>query len=76
MGPVCRRAGGHGHRELPRGLGWEKMEFATAVDGSVAAVLGTHTHEPTANLYVLPGGTALVVNVGMTGPSGSPVGSP
>ncbi|MDQ3793295.1 MAG: YmdB family metallophosphoesterase [Actinomycetota bacterium] len=52
------------------------MEFATAVDGSVAAVLGTHTHEPTANLHVLPGGTALVVNVGMTGPSGSPVGSP
>lgn len=55
---------------------WEKMEFATAVDGRVAAVLGTHTHEPTINLHVLPGGTALVVDVGMTGPSGSPGGFP
>jgi calcineurin-like phosphoesterase len=40
----------------------------------VAAVLGTHTHEPTINLHLLPGGTALVVDVGMTGPSGSPGG--
>ena len=55
---------------------WEKMEFATAVDGRVAAVLGTHTHEPTLNLHLLPGGTALVVDVGMTGPSGSPGGFP
>jgi 2',3'-cyclic-nucleotide 2'-phosphodiesterase len=55
---------------------WEKMEFATAVDGRVAAVLGTRTHEPTVNLHVLPGGTALVVDVGMTGPSGSPGGFP
>jgi metallophosphoesterase (TIGR00282 family) len=55
---------------------WEKMEFATAVDGRVAAVLGTHTHEPTINLYILPGGTALVVDVGMTGPSGNPGGFP
>jgi 2',3'-cyclic-nucleotide 2'-phosphodiesterase len=55
---------------------WEKMEFATAVDGRVAAVLGTHTHEPTMNLHVLPGGTALVVDVGMTGPTGSPGGFP
>lgn len=55
---------------------WEKMEFATAVDGRVAAVLGTHTHEPTSNLHVLPGGTALVVDVGMTGPTGSPGGFP
>ncbi|HLL97768.1 MAG TPA: YmdB family metallophosphoesterase [Rubrobacteraceae bacterium] len=55
---------------------WEKMEFATAVDGRVAAVLGTHTHEPTINLHVLPRGTALVADVGMTGPSGSPGGFP
>ena len=55
---------------------WEKMEFATAVDGRVAAVLGTHTHEPTINLHVLPGGTAFVADVGMTGPSGSPGGFP
>ncbi len=55
---------------------WEKMEFSTAVDGRVAAVLGTHTHEPTINLHILSGGTALVVDVGMTGPSGSPGGFP
>jgi calcineurin-like phosphoesterase len=55
---------------------WEKMEFATAVDGRVAAVLGTHTHEPTINLHILSGGTALVVDVGMTGPTGSPGGFP
>ena len=55
---------------------WEKMEFATAVDGRVAAVLGTHTHEPTLNLHILPGGTSLVVDVGMTGPAGSPGGFP
>jgi calcineurin-like phosphoesterase len=55
---------------------WEKMEFATAVDGRVVAVLGTHTHEPTSNRHVLPGGTALVVDVGMTGPTGSPGGFP
>jgi 2',3'-cyclic-nucleotide 2'-phosphodiesterase len=55
---------------------WEKMEFATAVDGRAAAVLGTHTHEPTLNLHVLPGGTALVADVGMTGPTGGPGGLP
>ncbi len=53
---------------------WEKMEFATAVDGRVAAVLGTHTHEPTINLHILPGGTGLVVDVGTTVPSGNPGG--
>jgi hypothetical protein len=55
---------------------WEKMEFATAVDGMAAAVLGTHTHEPTLNLHLLPGGTAFVADVGMTGSSGSPGGFP
>jgi metallophosphoesterase (TIGR00282 family) len=55
---------------------WEKMEFATAVDGRAAAVLGTHTHEPTVNLHVLPGGTAFVADVGMTGPAGGPGGFP
>jgi metallophosphoesterase (TIGR00282 family) len=48
----------------------EKQAFAHAVDGSAAAVLGTHTHEPTLPLYLLPGGTALVTDVGMTGPQG------
>lgn len=48
----------------------EKHAFARAVDGAAAAVLGTHTHEPTLHLHLLPGGTALVVDVGMTGPVG------
>jgi 2',3'-cyclic-nucleotide 2'-phosphodiesterase len=48
----------------------EKKIFARAVDGEAAAVLGTHTHEPTLPLHILPGGTALVTDVGMTGPSG------
>jgi metallophosphoesterase (TIGR00282 family) len=47
-----------------------KLSFAAAVDGSAAAVLGTHTHEPTCDLHVLPGGTAVVTDVGMTGPTG------
>jgi metallophosphoesterase (TIGR00282 family) len=48
----------------------EKQVFARAVDGEAAAVLGTHTHEPTEPLHILPGGTALVTDVGMTGPYG------
>lgn len=48
----------------------EKQIFARAVDGEAAAVLGTHTHEATLPLHVLPGGTALVTDVGMTGPAG------
>lgn len=46
---------------------WEKMSFATAVDGEVAAVFGTHTHDPTARCHLLPDGTAFVAEVGMTG---------
>lgn len=47
----------------------QKLGFAHAMDGRVAAVLGTHTHEPTQTLHLLPGGTALVIDVGMTGPT-------
>ncbi len=49
---------------------YAKHGLAHAADGEVAAVLGTHTHEPTSTLHLLPGGTALVVDVGMTGRSG------
>ena len=55
---------------------WEKMIFATAVDGEAAAVLGTHTHEATEALHILPGGTGFVTDVGMTGPTGYPGGFP
>lgn len=42
--------------------------------GRVAAVLGTHTHVPTADEQILPGGTAFVCDVGMTGPYASVLG--
>lgn len=48
----------------------QKVGFAHAVDGRVAAVLGSHTHEATLALHRLPGGTAFVADVGMTGPLG------
>jgi len=51
-----------------------KQALAYALDGEVAAVLGTHTHEPTLALHLLPGGTALVTEVGMTGPCDGPQG--
>ncbi len=51
-----------------------KQSLAYALDGEVAAVLGTHTHEPTLELRLLPGGTALVTDVGMTGPADGPQG--
>jgi 2',3'-cyclic-nucleotide 2'-phosphodiesterase len=51
-----------------------KQALAYALDGEVAAVLGTHTHEPTLALRVLAHGTALVTDVGMTGPDDGPQG--
>jgi calcineurin-like phosphoesterase len=44
------------------------------LDGRVTAVVGTHTHVPTADARVLPGGTAYVTDVGMTGPRGGVIG--
>lgn len=48
----------------------EKQVLAWSVAGRVTAVLGTHTHVPTRDERVLPGGTAFVSDVGMTGPGG------
>jgi metallophosphoesterase (TIGR00282 family) len=45
----------------------EKVALGWYLDGRVAAVLGTHTHVPTADGRVLPGGTAFISDVGMTG---------
>lgn len=45
----------------------EKVALGWYLDGRVAAVLGTHTHVPTADARVLPGGTAFISDVGMTG---------
>ena len=52
----------------------EKQAFGWYVDGRVTAVLGTHTHVPTADARVLPKGTAFVCDVGMTGPYTSVIG--
>lgn len=49
----------------------EKITFAYAFDGRLAAVIGTHTHVPTADQRLLPGGTAYITDVGMTGPLAS-----
>jgi metallophosphoesterase (TIGR00282 family) len=52
----------------------EKAAMAHHLDGRVAAVLGTHTHVPTADARVLPGGTAFQSDVGMCGPWDSCIG--
>jgi len=49
---------------------FEKLGLAYALSGSIAALLGTHTHVQTRDARVLPGGVAYVSDVGMTGPSG------
>lgn len=45
----------------------EKQAMGWFLDGKVTAVLGTHTHVPTADHRILPGGTAYITDVGMTG---------
>ncbi len=46
----------------------EKISFGWYLDGRVTAVIGTHTHVPTADERILPKGTAYITDVGMTGP--------
>jgi len=46
----------------------EKIALGWYLDGRVTAVIGTHTHIPTADERVLPKGTAYITDVGMTGP--------
>jgi 2',3'-cyclic-nucleotide 2'-phosphodiesterase len=52
----------------------EKVAIGWHLDGRVAAVFGTHTHVPTADGRVLPGGTAFISDVGMTGSRASVLG--
>jgi metallophosphoesterase (TIGR00282 family) len=47
----------------------EKLAMGYYLDGRVSAVVGTHTHVPTADEKILPKGTAYITDVGMTGPS-------
>ncbi len=52
----------------------EKMALAWHLDGRVSAIVGTHTHTPTADARILPKGTAYITDVGMTGPYDSVIG--
>ena len=52
----------------------EKVAMGWHVDGRALACVGTHTHVATADARVLPGGTAYVTDVGMTGPRGGVIG--
>jgi 2',3'-cyclic-nucleotide 2'-phosphodiesterase len=52
----------------------EKVAMGWYLDGRVTACVGTHTHVPTADARVLPGGTAYISDVGMTGPRGGVIG--
>ena len=52
----------------------EKVGMGWYLDGRVTAVVGTHTHVPTADARILPGGTAYITDVGMTGPRGGVIG--
>ena len=52
----------------------EKIAMGWYLDGKVSALIGTHTHIPTADASILPQGTAYITDVGMTGPYDSVVG--
>jgi metallophosphoesterase (TIGR00282 family) len=52
----------------------EKIAMGWYLDGRVSAVIGTHTHVPTADTRLLPGGTAYQTDCGMTGPYHSVIG--
>ena len=52
----------------------EKVAMGWYLDGRVSAVVGTHTHIPTADERILPGGTAFQTDVGMAGPFYSVIG--
>ncbi len=53
----------------------EKQAMGHYLDGRVSAVIGTHTHVPTADEKILPGGTAYITDIGMTGPYAGIIGN-
>ena len=63
-----------GRRGFHRGILVQHAVNLDGGDGRATAVLGTHTHVPTADERVLPGGTAYMSDVGMTGPRGGVIG--
>ncbi len=52
----------------------EKIALSYHLDGKVSAVVGTHTHVPTADARILPKGTSAISDIGMVGPSDSVIG--
>jgi hypothetical protein len=52
----------------------EKVALARFLDGRTSAIFGTHTHVQTADEHILPGGTAYITDVGMTGPTEGVIG--
>jgi metallophosphoesterase (TIGR00282 family) len=58
------------HAEIPQ----EKEALALYLDGEISALVGTHTHVQTADERILPGGTAYITDIGMTGPVDSVIG--
>ena len=52
----------------------EKVAMGWYLDGKVSAVIGTHTHIPTADERILPQGSAYITDIGMTGPYDSVIG--
>lgn len=52
----------------------EKVALGRFLDGRVSAIFGTHTHVQTADEHILPGGTAYLSDVGMTGPTEGVIG--
>ena len=53
----------------------EKYAMARVFDGKINIIFGTHTHVPTADAQILPGGTAYVTDLGMTGPDNGILGT-
>ncbi len=53
----------------------EKYAIARVFDGKINMIFGTHTHVPTADTQILPGGTAYVTDLGMTGPDNGILGT-
>jgi metallophosphoesterase (TIGR00282 family) len=74
VGELLRRGCDHVLVDMHAEATSEKVAMGWYLDGRVTAVVGTHTHVPTADERVLPGGTAYITDVGMTGPRGGVIG--
>jgi 2',3'-cyclic-nucleotide 2'-phosphodiesterase len=70
----AREAAGHVFVDVHAEATSEKVALGWHLAGRVSAVVGTHTHVPTADARVLPGGTAYLTDLGMTGPHDSVIG--